>query len=112
MHKKILIIQTAFLGDVILALPMAQTLKNHLPESLIDFLCIPNTANVLQNHPAINKIIQYDKQGGDKLDKFIKVLSEIRDVVYDAVICPHRSFRSGLLTYYSEAKTRAGVSKG
>jgi heptosyltransferase II len=111
MHKKILIIQTAFLGDVILALPMVQTLRNHLPGGRMDFLCIPNTVPVLENHPAINNVIQYDKKGGDKFDKFIEVLNEIREVEYDVVICPHRSFRSALLTYYSEAKTRVGFDR-
>jgi heptosyltransferase-2 len=106
--KNILIIQTAYLGDVILALPMVQTIKNHFPESDIDFLCIPNTAQVLQNNPYLKRIIPYDKKGGDKLDKFIEVLLEIRENNYDAVICPHRFFRSALLTYYSEAKIRIG----
>ena len=107
-NKKILIIQTAFLGDVILALPMVQTIKNHLPDAFIDFLCIPSTMGVLLNHPAINKVIPYDKKGGDKFDKFIEVLSEIREAEYDIVITPHRYFRSALLTYYSEAKIRIG----
>lgn len=110
-NRKILVIQTAFLGDVILALPMVQTIRNHLPESIINFLCIPSTENVLANHPAINKIIPYDKKGGDKLDKFIEVLSEIREEEYDIVISPHRYSRSALLTYYSEAKVRIGFDK-
>jgi heptosyltransferase-2 len=105
---KILIIQTAFLGDVILALPAVQTLKNHLPDSKIDYLCIPDTAPVLKNHPDINEIIRYDKKGADKLDKFIEILSELRENEYNAVISPHRSFRSALLTYYSEAPLRIG----
>lgn len=107
-NNRILIIQTAFLGDVILALPMAQTLKNHLPDAKVDMLVIPGTADVLENHPAINKVIQYDKKGGDKLDKFIEVLSEVREEEYDVVISPHRFTRSALLTYWSEAKTRIG----
>lgn len=110
-NKKILIIQTAFLGDVILSLPMVQTIKNHLPEAVIDFLCIPSAENVLMNHPAINKVIPYDKKGGDKIDKFIEVLSEIREEEYDVVITPHRYLRSALLTYYSEAKVRIGFDK-
>ncbi len=110
-NKKILIIQTAYLGDVILALPMVQTIKNHLRDVLIDFLCIPATAGVLANHPAINKVIPYDKKGGDKLDKFIEVLSEIREEEYDIVISPHRYMRSALLTYYSEAKIRIGFEE-
>lgn len=110
-NNKILIIQTAFLGDVILALPMVQAIKAHLPETKIDFLCIPGVQDVLANHPDINKVIPYDKKGGDKIDKFIEVLSEIREEEYDVVITPHRYLRSALLTYYSEAKVRIGFDK-
>ncbi|HJY63394.1 MAG TPA: lipopolysaccharide heptosyltransferase II [Ignavibacteria bacterium] len=108
---KILIIQTAFLGDVILSLPMVQTLKNHLPDSKIDFLCVPVNVSVISNHPAINSVIPYDKKGADKFDKFIEVLSEIRENEYDIVITPHRFLRSALLTYYSEGKTRIGFNR-
>jgi len=108
---KILIIQTAFLGDVILALPMVQTLKNHLPESQIDFLCVPVNVPVISNHPSIRNVIPYDKKGADKFDKFIEVLSEIRENEYDVVISPHRYLRSALLTYYSEAKIRVGFNR-
>lgn len=108
---KILLIQTAFLGDVILALPMVQTIKNQLPGSKIDFLCVPDNVSVLQNHPAINHVMPYDKKGGDKLDKFIEILSEIRENEYDVVISPHRFLRSALLTYYSEAKIRIGFKR-
>ena len=110
-NKKILIIQTAFLGDVILALPMVQSIKAHLPDALIDFLCVPSTESVLHNHPAIHNVIPYDKKGGDKLDKFIEVLNEIREVEYDIVISPHRFLRSSLLTYYSESKVRIGFEE-
>lgn len=110
-NKKILIIQTAYLGDVILALPMAQTIKNHLPGSELDFLCIPTTASVLKNHPAIHSVVEYDKKGGDKLDKFIEALNVIREIEYDIVICPHRYFRSAMLTYYSESRVRIGFEE-
>jgi len=110
-HDKILVIQTAFLGDVILALPMVQTIKNHLPDSKIDFLCVPGNVSVLSNHTSIRNVIPYDKKGGDKIDKFIEALSQIREFEYDVVISPHRSIRSALLTYYSEAKTRIGFER-
>jgi len=110
-NNKILIIQTAFLGDVILALPMVQTIKKHLPGSEIDFLCVPGNESVLTGHPSLKNAIPYDKKGGDKLDKFIEVLSEIRENEYDVIVCPHRYTRSALLTYYSEANTRIGFNR-
>ncbi len=106
--KKILIIQTSFLGDVILALPMVQTLNNLAPDSLIDFLCIPLTANVLENHHMINDVIRYDKKGKNKLGKLFEIISEIKKREYDIIICPHRSFRSALITYFSKAPVRIG----
>jgi heptosyltransferase-2 len=106
--KKILIIQTSFLGDVILALPMVQALKKFIPESEIDFICIPVTANVLENHPAINKIIQYDKKGDGKPGKLNNIIQQVRKEHYDIVLCPHRSFRSALITYFSKAAIKIG----
>ncbi|KAF0216874.1 MAG: heptosyltransferase [Ignavibacteria bacterium] len=41
--KKILVIQTAFLGDAILTLPLIQKLKEANPDSEITALCIPST---------------------------------------------------------------------
>jgi heptosyltransferase-2 len=111
MKKKILILQTAFLGDVILALPVVQTLKNLMPDCIIDFLCIPVTANALENHPDINKIIKFDKKGKDKLGKLIEVISTVKKEHYDIVLCPHRSFRSALITYYSKAPVRIGFDR-
>lgn len=106
--KKILIIQTSYLGDVILALPIVQTLQNLMPENLIDFLCIPLTANVLENHHALNDVIRYDKKGKDKLGKLIEIISEVKKRRYDIILCPHRSFRSALITYFSKAPVRIG----
>ncbi len=93
---------------MILALPMVQTLNNLLPDSLIDFLCIPPTANVLENHHALNDVLRYDKKGKDKLGKLLEIISEIKQRQYDIILCPHRSFRSALITYFSKAPVRIG----
>ncbi|MCX7877368.1 MAG: glycosyltransferase family 9 protein [Ignavibacteria bacterium] len=109
--SRILVIQTAYLGDVVLSLPMIQTIKNHLTEAEIDYLCIPATSGVLKNNPNIRDVIIYDKKDSDQIDKFIEVLSQIRERNYDVVISPHRSARSALLSYYSEARIRIGFDR-
>ncbi|MFI5144958.1 MAG: glycosyltransferase family 9 protein [Ignavibacteria bacterium] len=109
--SKILIIQTAFLGDTILSLPMVQTLKKINPGFEIDFMCIPATANVLLNNTNICKVIKYDKKASGKLDKLIQIIKIIRSEKYDVILCPHRSFRSALMTYFSKADVRIGFNK-
>jgi heptosyltransferase-2 len=90
---------------------MVQSLKKIIPDCTIDYMCIPATANVLQNNPHIRNIIIYDKKSGNKLTKLKRIISTVRSEKYDMVICPHRSFRSALITYYSRAKIRIGFNK-
>ena len=59
--RRILIVQTAFLGDVVLTLPLVQVLHRTFPGAEIDILAIPEVSEVLQNHPAIHRVIAYDK---------------------------------------------------
>ncbi len=102
---KFLIIQTAFIGDVILTLPMVQVLKRKYTESTVDFICIPKTAPILDNNPYINEVIVYDKRGEEQgLGAFIKLMKEIRKRGYDTVISPHRYLRSTLISGFSGAK--------
>lgn len=107
MTKKVLIIQTAFLGDAILTLPMVQVLKEKNPDWQIDFLCIPATSILFKHNPLINKLIVYNKRGGDS---FRRIKKEVKNN-YDIVISPHRSSRSSLIAYFSKAKERITFDK-
>lgn len=107
MTKKVLIIQTAFLGDAILTLPMVQVLKEKNPDWQIDFLCIPATSILFKHNPLINKLIVYNKRGGDS---FRRIKKEVKNN-YDIVISPHRSSRSSLIAYFSKAKIRITFDK-
>src|SRR3972149_2406689 len=64
--NRILVIQTAFIGDVILTLPLIQVLKEFVPKAEIDVVVVPRAAELCRNHPAIERIIEYDKRGKDK----------------------------------------------
>jgi heptosyltransferase-2 len=105
---RVLVIQTAFIGDVILTLPMVQALKRHKPEAIIDFLTIPRSAPVLANHPAINKVILYDKKGKDRgLFSLISQGLTLRKS-YDIALVPHRSIRSAMLALLAGIPMRIG----
>ncbi len=110
-NPKILVIQTAYLGDVILTLPVVQNIKKQLPEAEIDFMCIPQTEEVLKNNPYITNLIVYDKRGKSKASKLREIISRVRKSEYDIVLSPHRSFRSALITHLSGAKIRIGFNR-
>ncbi len=108
---KILVIQTAFLGDVILTLPVVQNIKQFMPGAEVDFMCIPQTEEVLKNNPLLKNLIVYDKRGNKKISRLIEMISGVKSRKYDIIISPHRSLRSALITHFSGAKQRIGFNK-
>ncbi|MFZ4619066.1 MAG: lipopolysaccharide heptosyltransferase II [Bacteroidota bacterium] len=108
---RILVFQTAFLGDVILTLPMIQLLHARYPSAEIDVVTTPNAAEFLMNHPAISNIIKYDKRKVQKGLKGIAAMSVfLSKRNYDLAVVPHRSFRTSMIITLSGIKERIGFS--
>lgn len=64
--KKILVIDLAFIGDVILATPTMRALKAHFPNASLTMLTIPLTAEIAAMNPYVDEVLVYDKRGRDK----------------------------------------------
>jgi heptosyltransferase-2 len=112
MISKILIIQTAFLGDVILCTPLIKAIRKLFPNSFISFLLIPQTKNILENNPHLNEIIVYDKKGREKgVKNFFRMVEKIKKRNFDLAIIPHRYLRSALLAYLAKIPQRIGFDK-
>jgi heptosyltransferase-2 len=109
---KILIVQTAFIGDVILTTPLVRAVSEFFKNSEIHFLTIPSSKNILENNPDIKKIIIYDKKNKDRgVINFFKFVGILKKEKYDIAIVPHRSLRSALLVFLSGIKRRIGFSR-
>ena len=107
--KKILIIQTAFLGDVILATPLIESLSAHFPSAQIDFLLKKGNEALLEEHPKLRRVLIFDKS--KKRKSLLDLIKEIRKEEYDLVLNLHRFASSGLITVLSGAKETRGFSK-
>ena len=107
--KKVLIIQTAFLGDVILATPIIANLKLKFPEAEIDFLVKKGNEELLNNHPDLMQVFTFDKKKKSK--EILRLIQLFRKNKYDLVINLHRFASSGLLTVLSGAKRKIGFQK-
>lgn len=108
--KNILIIQTAFIGDVILATPIIEKLSEFFPDSKIDFLLRKGNEKLLENHPKINKVLIWTK-GSKKYRSLFQVISLVRSSKYDCIINVQRFFAAGLITAFSGAKIKVGFAK-
>jgi heptosyltransferase-2 len=102
-----LVIQTAFLGDVVLTTPLLSVLADrHGP---VDVVTTPAAASLLETHPAVRSVIRYDKHGRDRgISGLWKLAKQLRSRRYSLVYLPHRSFRSAGLALLSRAGERIG----
>ncbi|HQW83476.1 MAG TPA: glycosyltransferase family 9 protein [Ferruginibacter sp.] len=108
--QKILVIQTAFIGDVVLATALLEKLSKFFPDAEIDFLVRKGNESLLQNNPHLNEILIWNKKE-HKIKNLLKMLFVIRKKKYDKLINTQRFFATGFLTAFSGAKQTIGFNK-
>lgn len=108
--KSILLIQTAFTGDVVLATPLIEKLHRFYPEANIDFLLKKGNESLLSGHPFIRQVLVFNKKEG-KLGQLWSLLRRIRSNKYDLIVNMHRFGSSGFLIAFSGAKEKIGFDK-
>jgi len=106
---KILIIQSASIGDVILATPLLESLHSEYPSAEIDLLVKKGMEGLFKEHPFLNHLIIWDK--ARKFNDFLRILHNARKRKYDLVINIQRFALTGILTGFSGASTTIGFSK-
>ena len=108
----ILLIQTAFLGDVVLSTPVAKAIKSLYPDSKLTTLTIPAGADVMRACPSVDEVMVYDKRNKQKgFSGLFKMASEIREKSFDVVFSLHKSWRTAALIKLSKIPTSYGFTK-
>jgi len=111
MPSPTLVIQTAFLGDVILTIPLLEALDHAEELGPVDVLTTPAAASLLETHRSVRKVIKFDKHGVDKgLAGAWRLGQRLSAVGYARVYLPHRSFRSALIAKLTGARERIGFA--
>ena len=106
---KILIIQTAFIGDVVLSSPLIESLKASYPSSEIHFLVKKGNEALLQDHPHLARVHVLDKK--KKISSIVHLIRAFRNERFDFIINTHRFLSSGLITIFSKGQNTVGFDK-
>ncbi len=106
-----LVVQTAFLGDVVLTTPLLAALAaQHGP---VDVVTTPAAAALLETHPAVRRVIRYDKRGSDRgLRGLLRLARMLAAERYEAAYLPHRSLRTAALAWLARVPKRVGFDDG
>ncbi len=109
-HKNILVIQTAFIGDAILASSVLEKMHAFFPEAKISILVRKGNESLYKEHPFLLQTLVWNKKEG-KYKSLFRLLKVIRQQKFDTVINLHRFASSGFLTAFSKAKYTSGYDK-
>ena len=108
--QKFLVIQTAFIGDVVLATGIIEKLHQYYPDAEIDFLVRKGNEGLLEQHPFLHQVLIWDKTK-NKYKHLLQLLKQIQKSRYDKVINIQRYSNTGFLTAFSKAKETIGFNK-
>jgi heptosyltransferase-2 len=110
MVQKFLVIQTAFIGDVVLATSLLEKLHMHDPSAQVDIMVRKGNEKLFDRHPFLREVLVWDKKE-HKLRNLWKLLLKIRKTRYDKVINVQRFAATGLITAFSGALETIGFDK-
>lgn len=108
--KKILVIQSASIGDVILATPLVEKLHAVFPDAKLDILVKKGNETLFTGHPFLHEILIWDKSSRSLIN-FDKLMHRVWYTRYDLVVNIQRFFLTGLMTAFSGAGLKIGFNK-
>jgi ADP-heptose:LPS heptosyltransferase len=107
---RILVVRTAGIGDLLLAVPALRTLRAARPRATLDVLVTPPAAALLRDSPLVDRVITFDKAQWDYAGDWLRAPRHLRPLPrlwrtlraghYDAVlVMHHQTLRLGRLKY-------------
>ena len=105
-----LLIQTAFIGDVILMTALLEYLHQTQPATPVDVLVRRGNEGLLTGHPHVRRVLIWDKKHR-KYAALWDLLGRIRAEQYGRVVTLQRFASTGFLTAFSGAPERIGFAK-
>jgi len=109
----IAIVQTAFIGDMVLATPLLEAARVSFPGDRIVCVLRKGCENIVGNNPSVDEVVVWDKHGADSgIGGIRRIGRALRNLRVHTALIPHRSLRSALALYLSGAENRIGFAKG
>jgi heptosyltransferase-3 len=104
--KRILVVRTDRIGDVVLTLPMVDILRMNFPDASIAMMTKRYTSDLAKNSENVDDVILYDDETG--LVPFFKMLYIIRGKQFDVAFVAYPRMRIALLLWLAGVKYRVG----
>ena len=118
--KKVLVVQLGAVGEVVLATPVINILRENYPHSQIACLTTEAGTEVINNHPQLDQSLVLEQQRFKRLQaqsgriaalKSVRpLIKQIKDENFAVVIDLTSTFVSALITWLTRAQQRVGFN--
>ncbi|MGH6673187.1 MAG: lipopolysaccharide heptosyltransferase II [Xanthobacteraceae bacterium] len=115
--RKILLIKLSAVGDVVHTLPVLNKFRRRYPNAQIDWLVTPAIGELLRHHPALNSVVDFERDTSappwawSALSSYVRLARKLRLAGYDLVIDLHGQSRTAFLAFVTGAPIRIGFDK-
>lgn len=109
--RRILVVQTAFLGDVVFTSALVGALRGRFPDSRFDLCVTPRARDVALAMPGVAEALVFDKRVADSgAAGLLRLARRVRGRRYDLAVLPHRSLRTALLAWLAGIPERVAFA--
>ncbi|MEA3329074.1 MAG: lipopolysaccharide heptosyltransferase II [Candidatus Omnitrophota bacterium] len=110
--KKILIIRTDRIGDVVLSTPVIKAVREAFPQAYIAVMVRPYTKDIVIGNPYLDEVIVYDKYGVHKSWRgTLKFALSLRRKKFDLALILHPTNRVHIVSFLAGIPSRIGYRK-
>jgi heptosyltransferase-2 len=106
--KRILLIQTAFLGDLLLSVPLLKYLRRTFPEAEISLICRKGFASLFKDLKLVNEAYEIKKK--DKAS-YQAVARQLQVKEFDLLLSPHESLTTAMLVRKLKSRNKIGFHR-
>jgi len=109
--KRVLVVQTAYLGDTVFTSALVASLSARWPTAAIELCVAPRGRDVALAMPAVSAVHVFDKRGtARRLAGLRRMAAVLRERNFDLAVLPHRSLRTALLARLARVPQRVGFA--
>ncbi len=108
---RLLVVQTAFLGDVVMTLPLLRLLRRTYPDAELTLFARHAGAALISGQGVVDRCVGIDKEPASAAiaGRFGQVRRAVQGR-FDGVICAQRSVHTGLIALAARAPVRVGFA--
>lgn len=110
--RRILVVRTDRIGDVLLSTPVIRALREEFPCAYIAMMVSPYARDIVEGNPCLDEVIVYDKEGRHKSWKgSVKFAFSLRRKKFDLALVLHPANRAHIVTFIAGIPRRVGYDR-